>query len=287
MAARQAAQAEGREVFSTLEWTRPGALAPEALPDDMGAGETLARILAAPEQYADDALRAQMAWAYPNPEDARKPLKLTASGLLRELEGPEAIPALTERPQFMAGDARHMTGAERGTAYHRAMQLIDLVALDGLDGGSLTRAVAAQLDDFAARRLMTPVQREAVAPGVLARFLSGDMGLRLRRAQTVRREWPFNVSMKIAEALTDREMGDARFPDEELLVQGSIDCCFIEDGQWVLMDYKTDRADDPDTLREHYRAQLGLYALALERITGLPVKQRALCLIGQGKTLEV
>ena len=38
---------------------------------------------------------------------------------------------------------------------------------------------------------------------------------------------------------------------------------------------------------ERSRAQLGLYALALERITGIPVKQRALCLIGQGKTLEV
>ncbi|MBR2697903.1 MAG: UvrD-helicase domain-containing protein [Clostridia bacterium] len=287
MAARQAALAEERDVHSILEWIAPGALNPGAMPDDAGAGETLGRILAAPQDYSDEALRVQMAWAYPNPEDARKPLKLTASGLLRELEGPEAIPALTERPQFMAGDARHMTGAERGTAYHRAMQLIDLEALDGLADGPLTRAVAAQLDDFAARRLMTPVQRQAVVPGVLARFLSGDMGQRLRRAETVRREWPFNVSMTIAEALTPREAGDARFPDDELLVQGTVDCCFIEDGQWVLLDYKTDRADDPDALRERYRAQLGLYALALERITGIPVKQRALCLIGQGKTLEV
>lgn len=35
-----------------------------------------------------------------------------------------------------------MTAAERGTAYHRAMQLIDLRALDGLDGRPLAAAFA-------------------------------------------------------------------------------------------------------------------------------------------------
>ena len=69
------------------------------------------------------------------------------------------------------------------------------------------------------------------------------------------------------EALTPQEAG--RFGSEELLVQGTIDCCFVEDGQWVLLDYKTDRTDDMDALRAHYEKQLNVYALALERITGL------------------
>ena len=70
-------------------------------------------------------------------------------------------------------------------------------------------------------------------------------------------------------------------------MQGTIDCCFIEDGQWVLLDYKTDRADDLDVIRQRYHAQLGLYALALARITGIPVKERALCLIAMNETLTV
>ena len=287
MAARQAAEAAGQEVHSTLSWTRKEELRSEALPDDEGPAQTLARILAHPEDYADDALRGQMAWEYPDPDSARRPLKLTASGLLRELEGPEALPALAERPQFMAEDAKHMTGAERGTAYHRAMQLMDFRALDGLAGEPLAGAVDAQLEDFAARRLMTSAQREAVRPEVLARFLSEDMGLRLRRAKRVQREWAFNVSLRISEALTPEEAGDSRFSDDELLVQGTIDCCFIEDGQWVLLDYKTDRTDDLDAIRAHYRAQLSLYALALERITQIPVKQKALCLIAQDRVLEL
>jgi len=286
MAARTAAEAAGQPLHSTLGWVRPSELSLDSLSGQAGAEETLRKMLADPDAYADDTLTEQMAWTYPYPDSAGSPLKLTASGLLRELEGPEAIPVLAERPQFMAEDARHMTGAERGTAYHRAMQLLDLVALKRLEGAALTRAVADQLDAAAERRLMTPVQREAVSPGVLSRFLSGDIGVRLRRAQMVRREWSFNVSLRVSEALTAKETG-GRFSDSPLLVQGTIDCCFIEDGQWVLLDYKTDRSEDMDALREHYRAQLGLYALALQRITGRPVKQRTLCLIAQDRTLQV
>ena len=80
--------------------------------------------------------------------------------------------------------------------------------------------------------------------------------------------------------------GAGLFGGEELLVQGTVDCCFIEDGQWVLMDYKTDRGD-ADALRERYQPQLSVYALALERITGIPVREKLLCLLGQAQTVEV
>ncbi len=286
MAARAAAEAAGEDPCSTVAWVPVGALRLGENPDIEDGAAALQRVLAHPETYADENLNAELAWVYPDPEGARNPLKLTASGLLRELEGPEEVPALTERPQFMSEDAGRMTGAERGTAYHRAMQLVDLRALDGLEGSALRAAVARQLDLNAQRRLMTDAQREAVDAGKLARFLEGGMGLRLRASREVRREWSFNVRLPVSQALTPEEAGrfDGSAP---LLVQGTIDCCFIEDGQWVLMDYKTDREQDLDALRKHYRNQLNLYATALERVTRIPVKQRVLCLIGQGKTVEV
>ncbi len=285
MAARCAAEAEGLPLHSELSVIPAGTL---RAGESAGAGEALRLfedILAHPANYAEAELDEQLAWRYPHPEDAKKPLKLTASGLLRELEGPEELPPLLERPAFLSEDARRMTGAERGTAYHRCMQLLDLQALDGLAGRALAQAVAAQLDDCANRRLLSDAQREAVSPSKLARFLDSDMGLRLRNARVVRREWPFNVTLPAADALTAEEA--VRFGGGDLLVQGTIDCCFIEDGQWVLLDYKTDRTDDMDALRAHYEKQLGVYALALERVTGLPVKQRALCLLSGGGTLEV
>ena len=285
MAARCGAEAEGLPLHSTLKICPAGSVVPESDGASADAGALAEAVLRDPERYADPGLDAAMAWAYPDPLGARRPMKLTASGLLRELEGPEEVPALAERPQFLSEDARRMTGAERGTAYHRAMQLTDLRALDGLEGGALTRVLAAQLDGMAERRLMTPAQREAVLPGALARFLSSETGLRLRRAAEVRREWPFNVMLSAQEALSPDEA--ARFGDAELLVQGTVDCCFVEDGQWVLLDYKTDRTEDMELLKAHYSRQLALYALALERITGRTVKEQLLCLIAQDRVLQL
>jgi ATP-dependent helicase/nuclease subunit A len=72
---------------------------------------------------------------------------------------------------------------------------------------------------------------------------------------------------------------------ERLLVQGVIDCCFLEDGEWVLLDYKTDRADDPAALLDRYRPQIDWYAKALSGITGVPVKERLICLLRAGLEL--
>ena len=285
MAARCGAEAQGAPLCSALEIVPGASIKPESPDGAADAKALFDLVMADPQTYANPELEAQMAWRYPDPLAADKPLKLTASGLLREIEGPEALPALAERPAFLSEDARRMTGAERGTAYHRCMQLLALDALSGLTGKALEGEVVRQLDDFTERRLLEAAQRDAVAPERLVRFLESDIGKRLRRSSQVRREWPFNVMLKAADALTPAEAG--RFGEEELLVQGTIDCCFVEDGQWVLLDYKTDRTDDMDALRAHYEKQLNVYALALETITGMKVKQRTLCLLHGGGTVEV
>ena len=56
---------------------------------------------------------------------------------------------------------------------------------------------------------------------------------------------------------------------DTILIQGIIDAWFIEDGQAVLVDYKTDYvADDGESLVKKYKTQLDYYELALEQITG-------------------
>ena len=81
------------------------------------------------------------------------------------------------------------------------------------------------------------------------------MGKRALSAPVLRREWAFNL----------------KGPDQTL-IQGVIDLCFQQGGQWVLVDYKTD-ACDGDELVRRYAAQLRWYARALRQITGLPVRE--------------
>ena len=114
---------------------------------------------------------------------------------------------------------------------------------------------------------------------MLAAFFSGGPGARMLRAATLRREWMFTLSLPAREAF-------GADSDEAVLVQGSVDCCFIEDGQWILLDYKTDRAGDEEALRHRYEPQLALYARALEKITGIPVREALICLLRSGKTIR-
>ena len=118
------------------------------------------------------------------------------------------------------------------------------------------------------------------------------MGLRLRGAKEVHREWPFNAKLPAENALTPEEA--ERFGGGDLLVQGTIDCCFVEDGAWVLLDYKTNRVDpekpfedEAARIAEMYREQQAIYAEALEKATGLAVAEKWLYLSAAGKAIRL
>ena len=57
------------------------------------------------------------------------------------------------------------------------------------------------------------------------------------------------------------------------LIQGIIDAFFEEDGEIVLLDYKTDRQKEEDYFRTHYQKQQEAYKNAIEKATGMHVKE--------------
>ena len=111
----------------------------------------------------------------------------------------------------------------------------------------------------------------AVKPYLLVRLFASPLGVRMLAAQELHREWAFTYR---------RETEDGA-----QLLQGVIDCCFIERGAWVLVDYKTD-ADAAGAIERH-RPQLELYAQALAGITGRPVRERVLYLVRAGMGYQV
>ena len=66
------------------------------------------------------------------------------------------------------------------------------------------------------------------------------------------------------------------FADEKTVVIGRIDLVFIEDGEAVIVDYKTDRVKTMTELTSRYRDQLSLYGEAVEKALGYRVKQKLL-----------
>ena len=77
---------------------------------------------------------------------------------------------------------------------------------------------------------------------------------------------------------------------EKMILQGVIDCFFIEDdGQAVLVDYKTDKIKNGDTSEvvENYTLQLELYSKAIEQVAEVRVKERYLYLFDINKAVKI
>jgi len=168
-------------------------------------------------------------------------------------------------PRFM--EQRSMTGAQIGTAFHRMMRMLDLDALRRTK--HLEKEIAGQCAAMLERGVITRAEADAVSPAMLTRFFAHSTGIRLLASPRVEREWAF----------TWKRTGDQ---GETQLLQGVIDCCFEEDGRWILIDYKTDSAKDAPAAIQKHRPQLEIYADALEHITGMPVRERILYLVRAG-----
>ena len=66
---------------------------------------------------------------------------------------------------------------------------------------------------------------------------------------------------------------------------GKADLLFERGGAWRVVEFKTDRLDDTDSLREH-AAQLAGYSAALAGVVGASVKP-AICMVRRGEVIEV
>ena len=151
------------------------------------------------------------------------------------------------------------SGARWGTLMHEVMQWLPLQ--------SYTRSTLKQaLDNLALQGYLTDEERKAISEKRIYDFFQSQLGQRLLTAQRVERELPFSMLFPANRVYS--EMLDG----EDLFLQGIIDTAFLEEGAWVLVDYKTDRLDE-ESLVERYRIQLMLYKEALERLTPYPVKE--------------
>jgi ATP-dependent helicase/nuclease subunit A len=87
----------------------------------------------------------------------------------------------------------------------------------------------------------------------------------------------------LVEAPFVRLASDENAEEVQKIVRGVIDLAFREEGGWVLVDYKSDRAgEDAEKAEEilygRYAAQLAAYAKAWEEVTGETVIERGLLL---------
>ena len=164
----------------------------------------------------------------------------------------------------MSGE-RNLTAAQRGTALHAFMQFVDLRKAQ-LD-------LESEIKSLMERNFLTAEQAEALDRVQIKRFLDSDLCARILASPSVVREYRFAVNMDASEVVPELK---SEFASEKVMLQGAIDCIFEEDGELILVDYKTDKTASEQVLREQYGRQLELYARALRECTGKNIAQKVL-----------
>ena len=191
-------------------------------------------------------------------------------------EEPEVTPLI---PTFMQKE-EGLTGAPRGTAYHRIMELL---AFEGPEPDSI-EAVAEWIDGMAASGKIEKEAAECVKAYDIFRFLETSSGKRMKKAAKSQKLWkeqPFVLGIDAKELYPEEKDGDL------ILVQGIIDAYFEEEDGLVVLDYKTDRVRKAEELVEKYQEQLRYYAKALEQMTGKKVKEKIIYAFSLGKEIRI
>ncbi len=166
-------------------------------------------------------------------------------------------------PAFM--NENKITPADRGTATHRFLQFCDFEVCKTNPEKERDRLLREnRLSDIFAKN----VDMESIKT-----FFNSSVMERIEKADAVYREKQFTLAKSICE--TDSTVPE-EFKDEKTVIVGKIDLIFTENGQAVILDYKTDNVDSVDILAKRYSEQLDLYSEAVEKALDIKVKERIL-----------
>ena len=188
---------------------------------------------------------------------------------------------LYRRPNFM--QRAEISGAEFGTLMHGVMQHLNLD--EKLDAEN----ISAQIDKMIDAQIFTVEQGEIVKRkiGNITKFFASKLGQRLLKANEIYRELPF--SRRIDAGTINAGENFSKAVGEKILVQGIIDLLFKDSatGDWILLDYKTDRNNTDEYFRNEYHEQIRLYVEAVESLTGFKIAETYLYLLGAGRFVSM
>ena len=223
------------------------------------------KILPAPEKF-------------PTTPISKIPAKLSVTELKRRAEE-EDLPQLEDfmrkkefiyrRPNFL--QVKKLSGAEYGSLMHKVMQNVNL------KGDLSAKGIEKQVAELLKREIISSEHVKAVKFDKIARFFASEIGQKLVSAQEFYRELPFS-----------RLIDAQKFfhVDEKIFIQGIIDLLFKDAaGNWILLDYKTDR--DSENIGERYKIQIELYAAAVEALLQIKIAEKYLYLLNGGRFVKI
>lgn len=195
-------------------------------------------------------------------------------------------------PDFIheGGGKKGFSASEKGTIFHLVMQSLNFKDLYSVksEKKTLRSNLCAQIDSLVEKNILSQEERDTVRIDWILRFISEDIFDSLAKAdisQKLFREKAINYSININAVYKGEGIDDS----EKMMMVGIIDAFFEnEEGEIVLLDYKTDYVDDRnfEEIKNRYEIQLELYKTALESISSKKVSKKYIYLFSVGALVE-
>ncbi len=159
---------------------------------------------------------------------------------------------------FVFEEKDTLTPAERGTAMHLFMEHANLE--------TAVKEPQSEIDRLVKNGYLSEKQGRSINSEYVIECLNTSIMQRYMKSSRKYKEVKF-------EAMVKAGVTGFKECNEEHLLRGAVDCAFEEDGEIVIIDYKTDRVKEIEKLKEKYSVQLELYKIGLSASLNIPVKQ--------------
>ncbi len=224
--------------------------------------KTSEKIIRETDNEVIDTLTKRTSFEYKKGALSKLPSKIAASDLSHKLSD-KAFDRILDTPAFMSNNT--LTAAQKGTALHAFMQFCDF--------SKAKESVDSEIERLVSLGFISESQADSIDRAKAQNFINSELIARCLKSDTVFKEYRFTINV-------DASTVDESLPDtlkgEKIVLQGAVDLAFVEDGELVIVDYKTDRVNDVSELYDMYRHQLEIYKDAMEQCTDYKVKE---CLI--------
>ena len=121
----------------------------------------------------------------------------------------------------------------------------------------------------------------------LEKFFESELAQMIKTADKIEKE----KSISILESADN--VGFYSMNTKEILVRCILDLMFEKDGEWYLVDYKTDKINDENDDNEltnkilSHRTQLSFYEKAIKKIYGITIKDSYIVFLDIGKAFKI
>ncbi|MBE5957638.1 MAG: helicase-exonuclease AddAB subunit AddA [Lachnospiraceae bacterium] len=240
------------------------------------------------DENIKELIEGRMRWNYRFKEEANLPSKLSVTDIKKmsvETDEDAVVhyksEAVEKIPLFMQEEKEtfKLTGAERGTAYHRIFELFDF------EMEPTKENIANMIANLIECGKISKLAGESVDVEDLFTFTRSSLYSRMKKAfdnNLLFRERGFLMGIPANEI---KALG---LPDVEevILVQGIIDVCFVEDGNYIIADYKTDKVSRMEQLVEKYQPQLDSYQYAINKLDNINVSEKIIYSVTLGDEIN-